>query len=835
MAEALITVVVLIGLPALASRLGWPLSEDLSWVWLGQYLRGGTLPAEAVSALFVTLVWAVWAALLVLIALDMIALLRGLVPRIGLVRLVWVLLTGSMTMGGTHTAAIASHTDTAGEAAARTDPHERTEPAIEHLAPEQDTQALERDRTLPGFGFDSADLTPSMRDSLEPTIGMINDFGHADAPVVVTGHADPVGDSDYNQGLSERRAQAVADYLAEHLEQDVEFQVKGFGSARPPTDSGASYAEQRRVEISYTLQPLNREEPNAEEADEATEATPEPSPEPVRLDVTTNSDQGNLSPLLVGAVAGTIGVGVGYAAGRRHVPPRNGHTQKRVRAHGPVAAAQESSDVVDTQATPAGQALVSSDPRGPENGVITDSRVLVSDNLRIDGSRGLAFTGTHATDVLAAIVTDHLPLPAVVTQAAAVALQEGRAFPEGLMVVPDLEQAHIAVQAKALEEARTRLEDDQEEPTESQRTPDVPVLVVCAPHQWEATDSAPSLTTGIETVVCVLGESARTPVVHCDDPHRAHLLAPHGRIDLPEPLRHRGPDPGSAEHIDKSAEDAQDRSCTALTGTEPSPHQIDTPAAPTPPDPEVARAQVQVRLFGRDGEPELTITGRRVSGLRSAARPLVAYLALHPHGVEADQLDAECFGDIEPAKAYTQRRNALQSLRHTLRKTTGAPEAPVIAKDKSGLYRLDEDLFDVDLWKFLSLAKVARKASQDYSEEVLQGMIEIHQEKLLAGCEEVWVEPIRQYCVKETVSACARLAHMNQSASRKIYYLEKALDFDPCNEPLCQRLIDAHRENGSHERAHHAYRALRESLRQIGEKPTKETQHIINQITSPAS
>lgn len=324
--EALLSVVMLIGLPVLASKLGWPLGEGVSWVWLWQYLRGGALPAEVVLAVFVALLWVVWAAYLVVIALDILALLRGLVPRVGLVRLVWVLATGGATATSTHTAAVAAHAETTVEV-----PAPSVSEGQEHLAPEHQGQdqsgVIERTRTLSGFGFDSADLTSGMRDSLEPTLGMINDFHLADTSVVVTGHTDPVGDPGYNQGLSERRAQAVADYLAEHLNEEVEFEVAGAGSAQPPADARASYAEHRRVEIAYSLQPPSVEEPGAEEKSEgegnAAEEPSESSPEQVQLDVTPTSCGHGPSPLLVGAVAGAAGVGVGYAAGRRHAHTRS--------------------------------------------------------------------------------------------------------------------------------------------------------------------------------------------------------------------------------------------------------------------------------------------------------------------------------------------------------------------------------------------------------------------------------------------------------------------------------------------------------------------------------
>jgi outer membrane protein OmpA-like peptidoglycan-associated protein len=250
----LVTVVMLIGPAWLASWLGWPLGEHTTLTWFWQYLRGGTVPDEAVIAVLVVILWGLWAAHLVVVALDIVALLRGLVPRVGLVRLVWVLAAGGATATSTHTAAVAAPTDTVAEATARPGLGSQEGLTPENRDEEQEIGVIDRTRNLSGFAFDSDQLSPQMKESLEPTIAMISDFGLPEAPVVVTGHTDPLGDPYYNRVLSEQRAQAVADYLAEHLGEDVEFEIQGAGSSQPPEDSQASYGEHRRVEITYTLQ-----------------------------------------------------------------------------------------------------------------------------------------------------------------------------------------------------------------------------------------------------------------------------------------------------------------------------------------------------------------------------------------------------------------------------------------------------------------------------------------------------------------------------------------------------------------------------------------------------
>ncbi len=61
------------------------------------------------------------------------------------------------------------------------------------------------------FGFDRTDLRDELVIKLDAVADMLN--GAKYDKIVVVGHADPIGSAKYNQGLSERRAEAVKKYL----------------------------------------------------------------------------------------------------------------------------------------------------------------------------------------------------------------------------------------------------------------------------------------------------------------------------------------------------------------------------------------------------------------------------------------------------------------------------------------------------------------------------------------------------------------------------------------------------------------------------------------------
>ena len=71
----------------------------------------------------------------------------------------------------------------------------------------------------------------------------------ADESVQVIGHTDSTGPEAYNQGLSERRAQAAADYMSSKGVGNIS--VSGMGESAPVADNGTreGRAMNRRVEI----------------------------------------------------------------------------------------------------------------------------------------------------------------------------------------------------------------------------------------------------------------------------------------------------------------------------------------------------------------------------------------------------------------------------------------------------------------------------------------------------------------------------------------------------------------------------------------------------------
>lgn len=99
------------------------------------------------------------------------------------------------------------------------------------------------------FDFDKADLKPEDRELLSRIVGVLLTWnGYR---IQVFGHTDDVGDADYNQALSVRRANAVANYLVSHGIDASIVITQGFGKSKPliESTSEAARARNRRVEL----------------------------------------------------------------------------------------------------------------------------------------------------------------------------------------------------------------------------------------------------------------------------------------------------------------------------------------------------------------------------------------------------------------------------------------------------------------------------------------------------------------------------------------------------------------------------------------------------------
>lgn len=104
---------------------------------------------------------------------------------------------------------------------------------------------------LPGVNFEtnSDRLLPGADGVLRDAAATLRKY--PDLVVEVAGHTDSAGSADYNQGLSERRAYTVRDYLINAGASAANLSAKGYGEAAPVADNATAdgRAKNRRVEL----------------------------------------------------------------------------------------------------------------------------------------------------------------------------------------------------------------------------------------------------------------------------------------------------------------------------------------------------------------------------------------------------------------------------------------------------------------------------------------------------------------------------------------------------------------------------------------------------------
>ena len=99
------------------------------------------------------------------------------------------------------------------------------------------------------FDVDSADMTDGSEATLAPVVALLRDYPQIS--IEITGHTCWLGSDEYNLALSEKRADAVADYLVGRGIDAKRLFVKGAGESEPLESNltEAGRRSNRRVEI----------------------------------------------------------------------------------------------------------------------------------------------------------------------------------------------------------------------------------------------------------------------------------------------------------------------------------------------------------------------------------------------------------------------------------------------------------------------------------------------------------------------------------------------------------------------------------------------------------
>ncbi len=101
------------------------------------------------------------------------------------------------------------------------------------------------------YDFDKAVLRDESKLALDSMVMLLKD--HPNIVIEMASHTDRIGSQKYNQGLSQRRAQSVVDYLVENGIPRERLKPAGYGKSRPKTVTKRIHSQYPQFEEGVTL------------------------------------------------------------------------------------------------------------------------------------------------------------------------------------------------------------------------------------------------------------------------------------------------------------------------------------------------------------------------------------------------------------------------------------------------------------------------------------------------------------------------------------------------------------------------------------------------------
>jgi DNA-binding SARP family transcriptional activator len=288
----------------------------------------------------------------------------------------------------------------------------------------------------------------------------------------------------------------------------------------------------------------------------------------------------------------------------------------------------------------------------------------------------------------------------------------------------------------------------------------------------------------------------------------------------------------------------------APTDDEPSAPDTDPATTQTPIDvtvelPEVAQPRaddasappVQLRVLGT---VTLATTAGPISIGRSGSRAVLAILAAHHRGHSFEEMAAVIHPNADPDSGVNRVRTDLNAVRSLLRDATGIEGRGkfIVYDSVSSRYRIDPNLIDVDLWHMLAALDRANKASDDQTcLAALRDAVDCYAGDFGEGQDWLWSIEYATTYRHQLLSAYARIAEILEAdhPDQAVAALEAAINYDPVNEELYQRVIRIHGRLARPDAVRRTLRLLENRLADLGQaEPSDATRRIAERQLKPA-
>lgn len=123
---------------------------------------------------------------------------------------------------------------------------------------EGDNLYLQMPGSVAEFDVDSATIRPAFRSTLDEVAQTLSNYD--ETYVDVYGHTDSDGSDAYNLGLSQRRAQSVADYLVARGVNRARIETQGFGESQPIATNATPEGKQQNRRVEIRIVPITQQD-----------------------------------------------------------------------------------------------------------------------------------------------------------------------------------------------------------------------------------------------------------------------------------------------------------------------------------------------------------------------------------------------------------------------------------------------------------------------------------------------------------------------------------------------------------------------------------------------
>ncbi|WP_431913424.1 LysM peptidoglycan-binding domain-containing protein [Nonomuraea jabiensis] len=268
----------------------------------------------------------------------------------------------------------------------------------------------------------------------------------------------------------------------------------------------------------------------------------------------------------------------------------------------------------------------------------------------------------------------------------------------------------------------------------------------------------------------------------------------------------------------------------------PTEHPEQPANLPVPP-PSTTPQPVRFTLLG---EPTIDVHGTPVDlSRRTKALELFVLLALHPKGLDREEICEHLWPDLEETLAGYRFHAALKDLRTALRDASAPNDRKTHFVERSGkTYRIEPQHVDVDLWAFHQALADARTATKEQAKlTALETAASLCRGQLGQGLKYDWLDqdhrwPLTIATIKALLQLGALHEHTGQN-ERALEIYDQACALDPDMESATRSVIRLLTSLGRTDEARRRARHLQARLNALGVVPSRQTEAVLQQLHKP--